>query len=103
MKQKLKQKDRENATARRAPTRHGRAPAHGCASGARSCVRCTAARVPVCAVGHVSARGARPCHPCGTPVCSPTFLCFANLGARDFLEPLIFLEITREVFFSVET
>ena len=39
----------------------------------------------------------------GTPVRSPVFLCFAILGARGFLEPLIFLEIAREVFFSIET
>jgi len=42
-------------------------------------------------------------HPCGTPVRSLVFLCFAILGAREFFEPLIFLEITREVFFSIKT
>ena len=33
----------------------------------------------------------------------PIFRCFAILGARGCLEPLIFLEIAREVFFSIET
>jgi len=33
----------------------------------------------------------------------PVFRCFAILGARGFLKPLIFLEIAREVFFSIET
>jgi len=29
--------------------------------------------------------------------------CFALLGARGFLEPQIFLEIAREILFSIET
>ena len=33
----------------------------------------------------------------------PVFRCFAILGARGFLKPLMFLEIAREVFFSIET
>jgi len=106
----------ENAKPRKPPTRHGRAGTHGCpctsarvavhprtavrpCTRAQPCVRRTAARAPSCAAGHVSARGAQPC----TPVRSPVFLCLAILGAPDFLEPLIFLEIAREVFFSIET
>ena len=33
----------------------------------------------------------------------PVYRCFAILGTRGFLEPLIFLEIAHEVFFSIET
>ena len=47
--------------------------------------------------------GCTAVHPCGTPVHSSVFLCFAILSARGFLESLIFLEITRKVFFSIET
>ena len=74
----------------RAPPVHGRASMHGrpcasCAGFACFCLGCTAV------------------HPCGTPVHSLVFLCFAILGAWGFLEPLIFLEIAREVFFSIKT
>ena len=47
--------------------------------------------------------GCTAVHPCVTPVRFPVFLCFAILGARSFLEPLIFLEIAWEVLFFIET
>jgi len=40
-------------------------------------------------------------HPCRTPVCCPIFLCFAILGARALLKPLIFLDIAFEVLVSM--
>ena len=49
------------------------------------CLRCTAVQ------------------PCCTVVSSTVFLCFAFFDVQGFLEPLIFLEITLEVFLSIET
>ena len=81
----------------------GRAPTHGRAWGARVAVRAgTAARavvVPVCGLllgvhGRAPLWHSRAC---------PVFCCFAVLDARGFLEPLIFLEFTLEVLFSIET
>ena len=42
-------------------------------------------------------------HPYRTPVPCAVFLYFAILNAQGFLEPLIFLEITFKVLFSIET
>ena len=86
---------------------HGRAGTYGCP--------CTGARLPVHprTTVHVaywwSCVQARPAVRwlCQLrlllPGCCPIFLCFAILGARAFLEPLIFLKIVREIFFSVKT
>jgi len=74
-----------------------------CATHAQPCAWRTASRPLVLPVLAASAWGCTVVHPCGTPVRSSVFLYFAILGARGFLKPLIFLEITREVFFSIET
>jgi len=47
--------------------------------------------------------GCMAVHSCRTSVACPILLCFTLLGARGFLEPQIFLEIAREVLFSIET
>ena len=41
--------------------------------------------------------------PCCTLMSLAVFLCFTFLDAWGFLGPLIFLEITLEVFFSIKT
>ena len=64
--------------------------------------RRTAGRALVVPVFAVSARGARPCTPVARP-CAPCFPLFCNSWCRGFLKPLIFLEIAREEFFSIET
>ena len=73
---------------------HGRAPTPcvGCIGGCAPAVRQFALLGMLLAV-----------HPCGTPVRSPVFLCFVILGARGFPKHLIFLEMAREVLFSIET
>jgi len=107
----------ENANRTRLGNRHGRAKRHGqpC-TGARPCLA-THGRAP---------RVARPCHPStawpchisGRPGCAglgarffpasraslPRFArALLFFDARDVLEPLIFLEFTLEVFFSIKT
>jgi len=81
----------------------GRAPTYGRASGARVDVRPgTAARAGYPEFGWFCL-GCMAVHRYRTPVCGPVFLYSVVLDARGFIEPLIFLEIAREVFFSIKT
>ena len=74
----------------------GRAPTHGHAPGARLAVHWWCRFLQPLPGVHARA-------PLWHSRALPVFRCFAILGARGFLEPLIFLEIAHEVFFSIET
>ena len=77
----------------RAPGTHDRAPpVHGRAPGARLDVHWCAGFVALL-LGRAPLRHTRAC---------PVFCWFAILDARGFLEPLIFLEIAREIFISIK-
>ena len=104
-------KSPKNAKLGAAAARHGRPchharpcvhHTHGRACGARLAVRaCTASRA-VAALICGLLPGVHGRAPLWHPRARPVFWCFAVLYARDVLEPLIFLDFTFEVLFSIE-
>ena len=110
-------KSPENAKLGSAATRHGRAKQHGrpchharpCVHHARPCVWRTVGRAVwhgwpcvTCPVLGTFCPGCTAVHPCGTPVRVLFSAVLLFLDARDVLEPLIFLDLTFEVLFSIE-